>query len=205
MLLQGELSPGDRLREADLAADLNVSRGSVREGLQALITEGLIEHEMHRGAVVRKLTEADVANIQGIRRLVETAAVRAAEEAPPASWQALEDQLAALAQASAEGDWLAAASSDLEFHVALVALLGNERLEQLAHSMHHELHLILAISAEAKYPDPATLVPDHEELLRLMRAGSTEEAVSLLIDHLAAAEETYLRTIRGAQGDHAGR
>lgn len=198
MLLTGELQPGDRLREAELAAALNVSRGSVREGLQALITEGLVQHEIHRGAVVRVLSEDDVKEIQGIRRLIETAAIRAADTAPKQRWDQLENALEAFRSASEDGDWLAASSSDLEFHRALVGLLDKRRLDELSEAMHRELHLILALTAESRYPAPKTLLPEHEELLELIRSGKLEDATKLLADHLTAAENNYIRTIHEA-------
>lgn len=76
----GSLAPGQRLVEADLARDLSVGRGAVREAFSRLAAEGLIEIVPHRGASVRKMSEEDVAELFAAREILEGGAARLAAE-----------------------------------------------------------------------------------------------------------------------------
>ncbi|MBU3748636.1 MAG: GntR family transcriptional regulator, partial [Burkholderiaceae bacterium] len=66
-LLDGTLRPGDRLIEADIAAELGVSRGPVREGIRLLGAEGLVVLRRNRGAVITSPTFEDVLEVYILR------------------------------------------------------------------------------------------------------------------------------------------
>ena len=75
-LLRGDIPPGSRIPEEDVAADLQVSRNSVREGLQILVSEGLVHRSLHRGAVVSELTREQLSDVYQARRVIEVASIR---------------------------------------------------------------------------------------------------------------------------------
>ena len=103
-ILTGQLKPGERLVEATVARQLNVSRGPVREALKLLGAEGLVEDEPRRGAFVLSLTTLDVREIYDLRAALEArAAKRVTEAAKPASLKALRKALTRHAEARAEG------------------------------------------------------------------------------------------------------
>jgi GntR family transcriptional regulator of vanillate catabolism len=79
-ILSGELPPGARLREPDLAAAFGVSRFPVREALTALARDGLAEHEVNRGFAVRAFGRDEVAEAYEMRALLEGQAARIAAE-----------------------------------------------------------------------------------------------------------------------------
>ena len=74
----GRYAPGQRLVEADLTAELGVSRGPLREALGRLAAEGVLELEPYRGAVVRRLTREDVEDLFSVREVLEGEAARLA-------------------------------------------------------------------------------------------------------------------------------
>src|SRR5260370_32829129 len=78
-ILDGELTPGTALQEVPMAASLGVSRNTVREATRILSLEGLLKRSAHRGVAVARLSFADVAEIYGLRHLLEIPAVRAAK------------------------------------------------------------------------------------------------------------------------------
>ena len=72
-LLSGRFAPGTRLNEVELAAEFEISRGPLREAVQCLVSEGLVEHRPNRGAIVPVPTAASVTGFSactasGIRR-----------------------------------------------------------------------------------------------------------------------------------------
>lgn len=96
-LSEGRIVPGQRLVEPDLVAALGVSRNSVREGLQRLAAEGVVELERFRGARVRRLSREDVLELNLVREVLEGAAAREAARRVDAAGRA---RLAAI-----EEDW----------------------------------------------------------------------------------------------------
>src|SRR6218665_3988653 len=66
-ILAGDLAPGDKLNEADLAAELNVSRGPVREAFRALEQSGLVRTEKNRGVFVRQVSLEEADEIYEVR------------------------------------------------------------------------------------------------------------------------------------------
>ena len=70
-LLRGELEPGTRLRQDELAQRLGVSKVPVREALQRLAATGLLRFEANRGAIVPGLTADDARENFALRRAVE--------------------------------------------------------------------------------------------------------------------------------------
>ena len=76
-ILSGRLLPGTPLREAALAAELGVSRSTLREAARVLASEGLVRYQMNRGIVVTEIAAEDVADIYAARAALELAAVDA--------------------------------------------------------------------------------------------------------------------------------
>jgi GntR family transcriptional regulator, vanillate catabolism transcriptional regulator len=84
MILQGELSPGQRVREVELANRLGVSRTPVRESLPILAREGVLTQLDTRGFVVRAFTARDIMDAIDVRGVLEGLAARMlAEQGPP--------------------------------------------------------------------------------------------------------------------------
>jgi len=80
MILEGQLRPGDRLRQEDLATTFGVSAIPVREALRQLQTEGLVAFSPRRGARVAGLSVSEYEEISEIREALETLALRCAAE-----------------------------------------------------------------------------------------------------------------------------
>ena len=91
-ILGGQLKPGMRIRQEDIAAKLGASRLPVREALRMLEAEGLTEHEPHKGASVPQLTQHEVDVIYRMReRLEPLAIVESLEQLGPVDHERLEE------------------------------------------------------------------------------------------------------------------
>lgn len=77
---EGKLSPGDRLRETEIAERLDVSRTPVREALKRLESDGLVVFSQPRGLTVAELSASQVADLYAMREVLEAAAARFAAE-----------------------------------------------------------------------------------------------------------------------------
>ena len=179
-IVDGSLVPGSQLSEAELATRFGVSRGPVREALQRLIQEGLVRAEPHRGVFVPVLTDADVRDIYLARMALESAAVHhiMASSKSDLAADALDMHVDRMAEAEAADDWEAVGRHDLDFHTALVAATGSERLQRMFSTVISETRLCLGVltSADAR----GDLVDEHRQISAMVRTGHADKALAVL-------------------------
>jgi len=129
---RGELQPGERLVESQLARQLRISQAPVREAIRDLVSSGFLEREPHKGAMVRLLTDKDMQEIYSVRAVLDAlAAEQAAPKVTEEDLQALRNTVEKMLQMAKVGDYLAAARYDWQFHIQIVALSGNSLLRRI--------------------------------------------------------------------------
>ncbi|MFF8512755.1 GntR family transcriptional regulator [Streptomyces sp. NPDC015492] len=179
---EGYFPPGTRLSEEGIAGALGVSRNTLREAFRLLAHERLLVHELNRGVFVRVLAVDDVDDIHRTRRLVECAVVRGLGR-PPYALGALSAAVADGERAALAGDWPGAATADIRFHRALVALAGSARTDELMRGVLAELRLAFHV-----VDDPRSLhepfLARNREILDALRAGDRTTAERLLARYL---------------------
>jgi DNA-binding GntR family transcriptional regulator len=122
-ILTGDLEPGTRVIEADVAAEMGTSRVPVREAIRQLEQEGLVELHPHRGAVVASLSEAEIEAVYEIRAVIEAEAIkRACVLATKEDTARLERLCADMEHALRMHDLTQVAEIDLHFHEAMLAI-----------------------------------------------------------------------------------
>lgn len=126
-IASGHLGARQRLTEAQLVRDLNVSRGAVREALNRLAADGLVELELNKGAVVREISRQDLADFLQVRALFESfAARRAAERINEPGARDIAQELLEHCRAVESGPTSAGmVENDTLYHDAMMALSGN--------------------------------------------------------------------------------
>lgn len=186
-LFAGLLRPGTALREGALTESLKVSRSTVREALQLLIGEGLLVREPNKGVIVRQLSEAEVDDIFRARRILELSAVRAVVDASRRDLTNLTNRLAAYEAAVEDGSPVEIARTHIQFHVAIVGLLGSPRLTEVARSLLSELQLAIS-SVDRSSDDLPEMLRVHRQIADLIRKAKVEEAVQLVDQHISNAK-----------------
>jgi DNA-binding GntR family transcriptional regulator len=183
-IVSGRLPPGQALREVEVARQLGVSRGPVREAFQRLIQEGLLEAHPARGVFVPQLTTADIADLYLARGAVETTAARLLASSGTA--EALGDLAAALAdlEAAPAEDWNELVNLDLHLHEVLVRGTGSMRLARIFDTLAAETRLCM-VALESFYPERAELVTEHAEIVQAIQRRDAGAAASLLDRHMA--------------------
>ncbi|WP_205124210.1 MULTISPECIES: GntR family transcriptional regulator [Tsukamurella] len=187
-IVEGVLRPGDPLREERLAAELGVSRNTLREAMRTLAHEGLIAHEANRGARVTTPTRASVRDIYLVRRTVEPPSLRAAGPDHPAAVR-MRDAVDAARAAARLGDWQAVGTADLEFHRAIVGLNDSPRLDAVLDSILAELRLAFGAFADPEFLH-APFLDDNVVILETFESGRGDEAAALLVEYLLRSERT---------------
>ncbi len=192
-ITEGEFLPGDRLAEPELATRLGVSRTPVREAIQRLAQEGLVELLPGRGARVKRLSPLEVAEVYEVRSAIEAEAARlAAERATDAEIASLA-RLQARIEALDPDDHKAQTEADLAFHAALVEAAHNRRLGEFFHSLDALLALIKRYSRDQNQ-SPATLA-EHRSIVEALRARDPEAAACAVRRHVERFKNLVLERI----------
>jgi DNA-binding GntR family transcriptional regulator len=197
-ILAGEARPGRPLREVALAAELGVSRNTLREILLVLASEGLVQHVPHHGARVVQLGVRDARDIYRVRWVIESAAVERAASRPAEASEYLSAAVGRLEDAAGAHDLDQLVEADLGFHRSLAAVLESDRLSALFRTIETQLRLAFSIVAFAdrEYEQPKPLVDEHRELHRLIVGGDVGRAKEALRAHLMKYETRLVAVLR---------
>lgn len=193
-IFAGEFPPGSPLKEVELAALLDVSRGSVREGLAVLAQEGLIRSEWHRGTTVIELTADDVDEVYSVRAALDILAARTAQKrADPEALAELDRWVDAMAAELGSGNGSRLLALDIAFHDAIYAAAGNGRLTAAWEAIRSQVHLFqLSRVALGTEHYRAHVVDEHRELCALIRDGEPETLGQVAEEHVHSARRTLL-------------
>jgi len=189
-IFRGERGPGDPLREAELSEALSVSRGTVREALQRLCEEGIVEYFPRRGMFVRKLTPQVAEELYTFRALLEPFALRMAMDQGGYSTENLEtlQELAFQAEDLARnGDTIyEAIRADVGFHHLVCSRSGHGLLVRTMDSL-QSLTWLFVLNTKLYQSDDYSDEPSHYEIFEAIRDGQAEHAAETLRAHIRAA------------------
>lgn len=175
-LLNGTLPPGTPLREEAIAERFAVGRYTVRSALRTLVSAGLVEHEVNRGARVTELTPGRVDELYEYRTILEVGGLRAgmARHRPLTG---IEDATATLVALAPETPWPEVIHAHQEIHRAIIGWSGNARLRDAYALCEQEIEFVVA-STRPDYT-AIRLADLHAHLLDRIRLGG-ERATSAL-------------------------
>ena len=188
-IVEHRLAPGTRLREEELAESFSVSRTVVRQALQRLSQDQVVELRHHRGALVPAPGIEDAAPVFDARRVVECEiARRLAGRLSAGQIAELEALVQAEAQAEARGDSAAAIGHSGEFHRALARLAGNPVFARLLDELLPTTSLLMALY---KPPGrPACRTHRHQEMLAALAQASPAGGAAEMRRHLDELEQS---------------
>jgi GntR family transcriptional regulator of gluconate operon len=176
-ILDGSLPPGTRLIETEIAGQLQISRGPVREALATLRAEGLVRDEAKRGVSVAALSEDDIRQIYEVRAALESGAARLViRDGGQSAIAALDATLQTMRDAAASGDRLVFVEADLAFHERLCRVSGNERLLQAWGAQVGLLRTLIRMETARGSSTLIYLLGDHEAFVERIREHDVEGA-----------------------------
>jgi DNA-binding GntR family transcriptional regulator len=195
-ILDGRLAPGQRLKEGSLALDLRTSRTPVREALNLLTVEGLVQSAPNRGATVCSYSAEDLLEISSLRALLEGRAARLAARAAGAP------QLARLRESCERFARLRDArvpvpelvKENLTFHEAILAAAGSPRLAAMARRV-RELPLVYQTYYWFSPERCRTAEEQHLELLHALERHDDERAELVMKHHILAGADLLLEQL----------
>ncbi|MGF6771477.1 DNA-binding GntR family transcriptional regulator [Paraburkholderia sp. GAS199] len=193
LIAAGDLQDGARLVERELAERFGVSRVPMREAIQKLEGEGLIELQRNRGAVVRTLTEIDVAEIYDLRSLLEGDAIfRAVKrmDSETLSRAELVHRLLGEADTAQKQGEL-----NREFHELLYRPCGNVRQLKAIRELRAQVERYERLQSTL-LADTAAFQDEHLDILQACEAGNARLARSMTVAHLASAKRIVLQLLQ---------
>jgi DNA-binding GntR family transcriptional regulator len=196
-ILEGALAPGAPLREVSVAAELEVSRNTLREALRLLASEGLVVQPPNKGASVKTFTASEVRDIYRTRRVLEMQAATESAVATEEQFAAMEAAVMAKERAEQARLWREAGTASLRFHQALIAVLGSCRLNEFFRTLLAQLRLAWATSCDEEQFQRGWAARDRE-LYDLLRHGRRTHSVGVLLIYLEDSERQVLDGLRQA-------
>jgi DNA-binding GntR family transcriptional regulator len=179
MLINGELRPGQKLIQDDLAANLGVSRTPLLSAFSKLEQEKLVFTVPRRGAYVRQYTDKELLDLCNIRMRLESLGAREAALAGAEDLSSLELILKNFDKAVKKRNEALIKQLDYGFHMEILRISGNKFLYDMLFS-----HIIIVLNIGGflmNYPE--TSMTEHHEILESIRAGNPEKAESLMFNH----------------------
>ena len=184
----GELPAGAQLYEAELARELGVSRGPLREGIQRLTQEGLLISVRNRGVFVIEMTPENVRDMYVARGAIERAAAEQILHAKEGGEAAgiLLGVVDTMAEAGRDREIAKMSEADMQFHQNLVALARSPRLSRMHNTLLTETRMcITALEDSYRFSDDR--VGEHREIAEALRDDDAPLVDRLLIEHMEDA------------------
>lgn len=177
-ILTGHIRTGARLTEVRLAAELKVSRATVRTALHQLTVEGLIVQTPYTGWSVMTLTAHDAWELYTLRASLEGLAARlAARSLNAAGRTELDRAFNRLSSASLRGSWAKTTTADFALHKTIVQLAGHQRLAEQYRLVEQQVRVSIG-SINALMSDLSTIIDQHQPIVDAILSGREDEAAS---------------------------
>ena len=195
-ILKGELAPGERLMEIQLAERLGVSRTPIREAIRKLELEGLVLMIPRRGAEVARISEKSLKDVLEVRRSLEELAIElACQRMTEEDMQALEEAQKAFKAAIDQGDAMKIAETDEAYHDVIYHSTRNKRLVQILNNLREQMYRYrLEYLKDTQSHD--RLVEEHQKIVNAIIEKNKEEAVRLIQEHIYIQELTVIKKIQ---------
>ncbi|KQU85610.1 GntR family transcriptional regulator [Mesorhizobium sp. Root102] len=194
MLIDGELAPGQKLSEQQVASQFGISRNTLREVFRLLTSQGLLSHIPNRGVFVAAPNAASVIDIYRARRVIQIGAVRMASRGHPALLR-MGILVAEAKEAQKSNDWRRVGTINMEFHRAMVELCDSPRLNAFFEMVLAELRLVFGqLDNSAHLHEP--YIDMNSILVSLLEAEKISEGIEQLEIYLLRSERMVLAALQ---------
>ena len=195
-ILRGELKPGERLMEIQLANKLGVSRTPIREAIRKLELEGLVLMIPRRGAEVAEITEKSLRDVLEVRGALEELAVKlACQKITDAEILELRAAEKEFELALKSGDVTKYAEADVKFHDVIYHATNNQRLIQLLFNLREQMYRY-RVEYLKRQDAHGNLLAEHKQIIETIAARDMDAAVDAVCQHIDNQVSAVIDTIR---------
>ncbi|MFG2860602.1 GntR family transcriptional regulator [Streptomyces sioyaensis] len=194
-IINGELEPGSRLVEREVAELFGVSRLPVREAIRILTAEGFLTAESARRVVVRRLTRKDVDELFELREALEGyIAGLAADRASPHDLETLRALLDQAAKATQRQAMAEIFEINNRFHEQILALADNSAIAKALHTAEGRMRWITRQNREWSH-----LLEEHQQLYEAIASGDANRAAAAALQHVRVNRLVTLHALFGPE------
>ena len=200
-ILKGELEPGARLMEIQLAERLGVSRTPIREAIRKLELEGLVLMIPRKGAEVARISESNLRDVLEVRRSLEELAIDlACQRMTEEELEELKVTQEKFSLAIKSGDAMQIAETDERYHEIIYLSTKNERLVQILNNLREQMYRyrLEYIKDEDKRQ---ILLIEHEHILKALSLRHVQEAKQAVREHIDNQEITIRKNLKEQEND----
>ena len=194
-ILNGDMKPGDKIIEQELASEFGISRGPVREALRQLEQEGMVEYSRNVGCSVKHIGMDDVYEIYYMRANYEMMAVRLYNAPfPQETIEKMEQVLEQMKQLHKE-EYRKVFELDNEFHEAILDLVSFKRLKKAWEDLNYG-NIVTGYNMEI---DSEQVIKRqyliHEKLLNACKTGTPAQVEQAIADHYLVGVEKLIQKV----------
>jgi len=191
-IVDGELGPGDRLKELQIASEFGTSQAPVREAIRSLQALGYVEHKPHVGALVKCFNNKEIEEAYQIREALETHCLTHAPANVDQLTEILTTHLKAMESAVSERDIKTFSRADNLFHQSIVAFSGNNSMLSIWESLKIQMQVFAtvvetSISIEELYAL-------HPPIVAALKQKLNRDFTPSLSDHYREIESSWTRS-----------
>jgi len=192
----GELAPGDKIVEAELARRMGISRGPIREAARLLQQWGMVTAQARRGFFVRKVTPDEIDHLADYRICLESYAARkAVSRATAEDLRRLRQLYDAVLEAEKRygADPLAALDAAFDFHRFIVSLAGNPRITEAFENLLVQVRQIAALVNIADEESKTFFGSHLRPIVEAFDSGDAEQVGTIVADYLSFSRDATKR------------
>ncbi|MDF0599682.1 GntR family transcriptional regulator [Psychromarinibacter sp. C21-152] len=189
-----EFRPGERINEGMVAKELNASRTPLREAMNRLVAEQLVEFRSGQGFFCRALDPTSIFELYEMRMIIETAAARrACQRATTSDIAALRDQLEADGLTTAGLTIREVVTRDEAFHLGIARLVGNSEVVRHLDRINERIRFIRWVDMGRRV---RTTKGEHLKIMEALEARDSERAAAVLKTHVMRRMDEIVAAVR---------
>jgi DNA-binding GntR family transcriptional regulator len=184
-IICSELLPGEKLVELEIAAQMGTSQGPVREALQRLEYDGLVERRARSATFVTSIPIDETYELFSIRSQIEGfAARRTAQKITAAQLDELDDLVQKMAAAGKRNEIITLAEYDMQFHQSIVEWADSEILMRVWLPLSSQILRFIVQSHPEEYPNLVEVGTRHQPIVDVLRERDSDGAAQALQKHI---------------------
>ncbi len=184
-IISAERKPGEKLVELEIAAQMGTSQGPVREALQRLERDGLVERQARSATYVSNVSIDEMYELFSVRSVIEGFAIRrTAQKITLDQCEYLQELIQKMEQAGKREDMIILAEYDMQFHRYIVECGGSAGLLRVWMPLSSQIQRFVVQSHPHHYADLVEIGTRHQSILTALRQHDIEGAAQAVQDHI---------------------
>jgi DNA-binding GntR family transcriptional regulator len=191
-IISSRLQPGEKLVELEIAAQMGTSQGPIREALQRLERDGLVERRARSASFVTTISNDGMYELFSVRWIIESFAIqRTAQKITNEQCDYLDELIQKMAVVGAQKQIIELAEYDMQFHRHLVEWSGNPSLLYAWIPLSSQIQRFIVQSHPQQYPDFVEVGMRHQPIVEKLRQHDSAGAAKAIQEHIMLIWSSY--------------